>query len=396
MAAGKGNLVHARMRRECRARDSSITRHNIHDARGKTGFFDQFRQFHGADGRLLGGFENNGVTGGERGAELPGIEQHRRIPRQDRAHHADRFAPRIGQRVRPEWNLLALNLVCRAREKGEPFHRALHFAHRVTQRLAIIAAFDFGKLCRVTANQIRQPQQQLTALRWRKSRFPWPLHGGTRRCDRGIDIAFAAFGDFRPYFLGRRVDGTDAASRTGRRPFATDVNSVISSFTHDFSLHAAQARRKFACSANDRNPVPENSPGDSNWHVPIVRALKDNDVRLIVYVPDNVLRPLIEAAHADDFFTTFTATREEEAVGIVCGAAMAGLRGIVLMQTSGFATLANVLASLAVAAQIPALLMVSERGTLGDFQIAQAITARAMRPILQSLGHRTPHDHPAG
>jgi sulfopyruvate decarboxylase TPP-binding subunit len=56
------------------------------------------------------------------------------------------------------------------------------------------------------------------------------------------------------------------------------------------------------------------------------------------------------------------------------------------MQTSGFATLANVLASLAVAAQIPALLMVSERGTLGDFQIGQAIVCRTMRPILESLG----------
>lgn len=132
--------------------------------------------------------------------------------------------------------------------------------------------------------------------------------------------------------------------------------------------------------------MPENSPGETQWHVPIIRALKENDVRLIVYVPDNVLRPLIEAAHADPFFTAFAATREEEAVGIICGAAMAGLRGIVLMQTSGFATLANVFASLAVAAQIPALVMVSERGTLGDFQIAQAITARAMRPILQSLG----------
>ena len=44
------------------------------------------------------------------------------------------------------------------------------------------------------------------------------------------------------------------------------------------------------------------------------------------------------------------------------------------------------LASLAVAAQIPALLIVSERGTLGDFQIAQAITARVMRPVLQALG----------
>lgn len=125
---------------------------------------------------------------------------------------------------------------------------------------------------------------------------------------------------------------------------------------------------------------------EASWHVPIIRALKENDVRLVVHVPDNVLRPLIEATATDPFFACFAATREEEAVGIVCGAAMAGLRGIVLMQTSGFATLANVLASLAVAAQIPALLMVSERGTLGDFQIAQAITARAMRPVLQALG----------
>jgi len=125
---------------------------------------------------------------------------------------------------------------------------------------------------------------------------------------------------------------------------------------------------------------------DATWHEAVIRALKDNDVKLIVYVPDNVLKPLLSAIHADDFFTAFTAAREEEAIGIVCGAAMAGLRGMVLMQTSGFATLANVLASLCVAAQIPALMMVSERGTLGDFQVGQAIVCRTMRPILQTLG----------
>jgi sulfopyruvate decarboxylase alpha subunit len=128
------------------------------------------------------------------------------------------------------------------------------------------------------------------------------------------------------------------------------------------------------------------SKEDAGWHQPVIRAFKDNNLKLAVYVPDNVLRPLIAAVEADRYFTAFAATREEEAIGIVCGAAMAGLRGIVLMQTSGFATLANVLASLAVAAQIPALMMISERGTLGDFQIAQTISARAMRPILQSLG----------
>src|SRR5215467_12271362 len=122
------------------------------------------------------------------------------------------------------------------------------------------------------------------------------------------------------------------------------------------------------------------------WHEAIVRAFKDNDVKIVVYVPDNVLRPLIDAVTNDPYFTAFPTTREEEAIGIVSGAAMAGGRGIVLMQTSGFATLANVLASLAVAAQLPALLMVSERGTLGDFQIGQAIVCRTMRPILESLG----------
>ena len=56
----------------------------------------------------------------------------------------------------------------------------------------------------------------------------------------------------------------------------------------------------------------------------------------MTYVPDNVLRPLIDAVHADPFFTAFACAREEEAVGIVSGAWMGGLRGIVLMQTSGF------------------------------------------------------------
>jgi sulfopyruvate decarboxylase TPP-binding subunit len=65
---------------------------------------------------------------------------------------------------------------------------------------------------------------------------------------------------------------------------------------------------------------------------------------------------------------------------------MAGLRGIVLMQTSGFATLPNVLASLAVPYQIPLLMMISERGTMGDFQLGQAIVCRTMRPVLESLG----------
>ncbi|MBK1658826.1 thiamine pyrophosphate-binding protein [Paracraurococcus ruber] len=121
------------------------------------------------------------------------------------------------------------------------------------------------------------------------------------------------------------------------------------------------------------------------WHEVAVAVMKANEIRLVPYVPDNVLKPLINAIHADPFFTAFTTAREEEAVGIVAGAAMAGTRGMVLMQTSGFATLANVLASLPVAYQIPVLMMVSERGTLGEFNLGQAAVWRTMRPTLESL-----------
>jgi sulfopyruvate decarboxylase alpha subunit len=122
------------------------------------------------------------------------------------------------------------------------------------------------------------------------------------------------------------------------------------------------------------------------WHEIVLDTLKSNQVRLVPYVPDRVFTPLIEALHADPFFTTFPCTREEEAIGIVSGAWMGGLRAAVLMQTSGFATIPNALASLVSPCQIPALIFVSERGTLGEFNLGQAMVCRTMRPVLHSLG----------
>jgi sulfopyruvate decarboxylase TPP-binding subunit len=102
-------------------------------------------------------------------------------------------------------------------------------------------------------------------------------------------------------------------------------------------------------------------------------------------VPDKVFTPLIANLHADGDFLAFPTAREEEALGIVSGAWMGGRRGAVLMQTSGFGTIANALASLVVPYQIPAIMLVSERGTLGEFNLGQAMVCRTMRPVLESL-----------
>jgi len=124
----------------------------------------------------------------------------------------------------------------------------------------------------------------------------------------------------------------------------------------------------------------------ATWPDIVIAALKANEVGIATYVPDKVLAPLIAKMHADPWFTMIPVAREEEGLGIAAGAWMGGKRSVLLMQTSGFATLPNVLASLIVACQIPAIMIISERGTMGDHQLGQAIVCRTMRPVLETLG----------
>jgi sulfopyruvate decarboxylase alpha subunit len=125
--------------------------------------------------------------------------------------------------------------------------------------------------------------------------------------------------------------------------------------------------------------------GEMTWSETILQTLKDNDVRLVSYVPDNVLTPLIDGVIGDNYFMSVCATREDEALGVVAGAWMAGTKGCVMMQTSGFAVAPNAIASLIVPFQIPAIMIISERGTLGEFNSGQTLVARTMRPVLDSI-----------
>src|SRR5262249_7836296 len=74
-------------------------------------------------------------------------------------------------------------------------------------------------------------------------------------------------------------------------------------------------------------PCRNRAPCSMGWAESFFDTLKENDVRLVTYVPDNVLTPLIKGANADNYFISVGTTREDEAVGMVAGAWMAGMRG---------------------------------------------------------------------
>ncbi len=122
------------------------------------------------------------------------------------------------------------------------------------------------------------------------------------------------------------------------------------------------------------------------WAETAVRSLIESDVRLVTYVPDNVLIPLINGFKADERLQVFSATREEEAIGIACGSFLGGKRAVVMMQSSGFGNIPNALASLATPYQIPVLMIISERGSLGEYNSVQVPITRVIRPTLDALG----------
>lgn len=125
-----------------------------------------------------------------------------------------------------------------------------------------------------------------------------------------------------------------------------------------------------------------------SWEEDIVDALRQNGVTHVAYLPDTPLSSLIEGLERDDGFTAVRVTREEEAVGILSGAWLAGERGALLCQSSGLATALNGIGSLSKPARIPFIGLVTRRGDLGEFNLAQVPFGYGMPDILDAMGVR--------
>jgi sulfopyruvate decarboxylase alpha subunit len=126
--------------------------------------------------------------------------------------------------------------------------------------------------------------------------------------------------------------------------------------------------------------------GGPGWAQAVVGALKASGVRYVTHVPDTPLGHLLRLMEPDPEFDVTAATREEEAVGIAAGIALGGGRPVVMMQTSGLGNALNALASVAVPYQVPMLLLISQRGEAGEWNVAQVPGGRMLRPSLEALG----------
>jgi sulfopyruvate decarboxylase alpha subunit len=127
---------------------------------------------------------------------------------------------------------------------------------------------------------------------------------------------------------------------------------------------------------------------EPSWGKHVADVLRRNGIRHFATVPDYIVSQVLEHLWADPECTVVTTCREEEGLGLLSGAYLAGKRGALLMQNSGLGNCVNTLGSLNAASQIPVILVISHRGDLAEFNPAQVPMGQAARPILDALNIR--------
>src|SRR5919112_3162465 len=113
----------------------------------------------------------------------------------------------------------------------------------------------------------------------------------------------------------------------------------------------------------------------------IYDALKAIDVRLVSALPETWLVHLIRLAEDDPDMILVRLAKEEEGIGISAGAHLAGSRSAMLMQNHGLLQSVNGIVSLAQLYKIPLLMLISDRGHLGEADPWQTQGGRATRPV---------------
>lgn len=131
----------------------------------------------------------------------------------------------------------------------------------------------------------------------------------------------------------------------------------------------------------------------AGWSKAVADALRRNGIQTYATVPDFIVSQVLEHLGADPECKVITVTREEEGLGLLSGAYLAGQRGALLMQNSGLGNCVNTIASLNVAAQIPVVMVISHRGDLGEYNAAQVPMGQAAQRVLDALEVRTLQPH---
>ena len=123
----------------------------------------------------------------------------------------------------------------------------------------------------------------------------------------------------------------------------------------------------------------------TDWPLEIHRKLTGANIGMVGYVPDAGHKRLIELCLADRKMNAVVLSTEEEGIGLAAGAWLGGVRGALLMQSSGVGNCINALGMLR-ECRVPLLMLVTMRGQRGEFNPWQVPMGQATPAVLEAMG----------
>lgn len=97
----------------------------------------------------------------------------------------------------------------------------------------------------------------------------------------------------------------------------------------------------------------------------ILETLKEEEIDLVVTLPEEPTFPLTEALRSDPFFQTITVTAEGHGIALCGGASLGGRRSVFITGIAGLLVGSWALAQMGFYS-VPLLIMASYRGDIGD------------------------------
>jgi len=117
----------------------------------------------------------------------------------------------------------------------------------------------------------------------------------------------------------------------------------------------------------------------------IVEEVARAGIKLVASLPDTWVAELIESFDRDRRFIHVPVNREESAIGLCSGAFFSGVGALALMGASGFMASIYALTKINYTYQIPLLVFITLRGSLGDHAKYHVSNGLYLEPLMQSI-----------
>lgn len=121
----------------------------------------------------------------------------------------------------------------------------------------------------------------------------------------------------------------------------------------------------------------------------VIDGLDAIDLDFVLHLPSSTLSGVIRHLEANARPRTFPVTREEEAVGIASGMALAGKAAALVIQDNGVGNMLTALNTFPLAYHIPLFMVVSRRGGLHEYNSMIHLFCERVEAIADAAGLRS-------